>query len=72
MRENLVLLKTSIAANVGSRCICRTCSLRFRADRAQMQQVVMNLMINAAEAIGTQPGSVAVIVRELNLDAAGR
>ena len=33
------------------------------ADAGQLQQVVMNLVINAGEAIGEQPGSVLVEVR---------
>ena len=33
------------------------------ADRAQLQQLVMNLMINGGEAIGDQPGTLIVRIR---------
>jgi polar amino acid transport system substrate-binding protein len=36
-------------------------------DRAQLQQVVMNLLINGAEAIGPKPGTVWLTAREAEL-----
>ncbi|HUE23885.1 MAG TPA: ATP-binding protein, partial [Bryobacteraceae bacterium] len=33
---------------------------RIEGDRSQMQQLVMNLIINAAEAIGERPGTVVI------------
>jgi PAS domain S-box-containing protein len=57
--------------------IPKTIDLRFNlapdvppvaADPSQIQQVVMNLIINAAEAIGARPGRIAVAVRARELD----
>jgi len=38
------------------------------ADRTQLQQVVMNLILNAAEALGSQAGTVTIVTREAGLD----
>ena len=67
VRDNLVLLKTSIAANVELKTVLPDNLAAVRADRAQMQQVVMNLMINAAEAIGSRPGQVSLELREVKV-----
>jgi PAS domain S-box-containing protein len=58
--ENLHLLEITIPKNVTlTRSLAG--SLPFiEADRGQIQQVIMNLIINAAEAIGEQPGTVTV------------
>ncbi|MGI8989000.1 MAG: PAS domain-containing hybrid sensor histidine kinase/response regulator [Bryobacteraceae bacterium] len=42
---------------------------RVDADSAQMQQVIMNLVINASEAIGENPGIVEVTTRAWDIDA---
>jgi PAS domain S-box-containing protein len=38
-------------------------SILIEADRAQLQQLVMNLVINGGEAIGDQPGTLTVRIR---------
>jgi len=38
------------------------------ADRAQMQQVVLNFIINAAEAIGSQPGEIQIKTKSVHAD----
>ena len=68
VRENKALLKTSIAANVDLKLFLEDDVAPVEADAAQIQQIVMNLLINAAEAIGSRPGEVLVSVRELDLD----
>jgi signal transduction histidine kinase len=68
VRDNQVLLKTSIAGNVQLKLDLPDGLPPVQADRAQMQQVVMNLMINAAEAIGAQPGEVRVTLRETEIE----
>jgi DNA-binding response OmpR family regulator len=66
--ENQALLKMTIAANVHLKLDLDDAVPAIEADIAQMQQVVMNLLINAAEAIGGKPGEVFVSVREVSVD----
>jgi two-component system, cell cycle sensor histidine kinase and response regulator CckA len=40
------------------------------ADATQLRQVVMNLVINAAEALGSQPGSITISTRRTQVDPA--
>src|SRR5208337_1565414 len=40
------------------------------ADAGQMQQIVMNLVLNASEAIGNQPGRITLQTNARNVDAA--
>jgi PAS domain S-box-containing protein len=41
----------------------------IEADAGQVQQVVMNLIANAADAIGNQPGRITVRIHEQDVDA---
>jgi signal transduction histidine kinase/DNA-binding response OmpR family regulator len=68
VQDNQVLLKTTIAANVHLKLDLDEAVPAIEADIAQMQQIVMNLLINAAEAIGSKPGEVFVSVREVSVD----
>ena len=43
---------------------------RIEADSTQLQQVVMNLVINAAEAIGEQEGTIRMVTRNMQIDRA--
>jgi CheY-like chemotaxis protein len=45
---------------------------RVAADASQVQQVLMNLILNAAEAIGARPGTVMVGARRRDLDPVER
>jgi PAS domain S-box-containing protein len=67
VRENQALLRTSMSGNVRLRLDLPEDLPSIQADSAQMQQIVMNLMINAAEAIGTLPGEVRVGIRKLEI-----
>jgi two-component system cell cycle sensor histidine kinase/response regulator CckA len=49
--------KISLVIDVPDDCIL------IDADRAQLQQLVMNLVINGGEAIGDQPGTLTVRIR---------
>jgi len=70
LRGMIELLEVSIEKNISVRyCIADKTAL-IEADVAQMQQVVMNLVINASEAIGFQGGEIAVYSGEMNVDAA--
>jgi signal transduction histidine kinase/CheY-like chemotaxis protein len=67
VRENRALLKISMSANVRLKLTLPESAPVVQADRTQMQQIVMNLMINAAEAIGNQPGQVSVTVNPMDI-----
>jgi PAS domain S-box-containing protein len=60
VQENLTLLRATLSRsiNVNVGLVPEACFVE--ADRAQMQQVIMNLLINASEAIGNRPGNVSI------------
>ncbi|MCE9593814.1 MAG: response regulator [Planctomycetes bacterium] len=60
VREIGSLLGSSIAKKVDLRFELAPNLPPIEADRAQLQQLTMNLVINAAEAIGDEPGEVVV------------
>ncbi len=43
----------------------------IEADAAQLQQVVMNLVVNGSEAIGDQPGVITVSTSAMTVDGSG-
>jgi signal transduction histidine kinase len=59
VRQIVALIKASIPKNVDVRLTLAERPI-IEADASQIQQVVMNLVINAAEAIGPEGGPVAV------------
>jgi CheY-like chemotaxis protein len=61
LREISALLHASVSRNIDLHLELQERLPVIAADRGQVQQVLMNLVINAAEAIGTeQPGTVLV------------
>ena len=60
LADTLELLKHRLAqkANVDSRLSSKPCSIR--ANKSQIQRVVMNLLINAYEAIEASPGQISI------------
>jgi C4-dicarboxylate-specific signal transduction histidine kinase/CheY-like chemotaxis protein len=71
IRETAKLLDLSIS---------KRCTLEFRfpdaspaveGDESQLRQVVMNLVMNASEAIGDREGTIRIAVREDRFDARG-
>jgi two-component system cell cycle sensor histidine kinase/response regulator CckA len=60
IRENLTLLRASLSRSVSVKLElgCEECFVE--ADRTQIHQVIMNLLINASEAVGDRPGEVAI------------
>jgi signal transduction histidine kinase len=66
LRELVALMEPVVPKGIELKLDSRMRGARVRADRAQLQQVVMNLVLNAAEATETRPGSVWV-----TLDRAG-
>ena len=60
VRENLGLLRSSIPHTVSLSTSLPPGLPAAEADQAQVQQVVMNLITNASEAIGENPGMITV------------
>jgi PAS domain S-box-containing protein len=69
VREITALLETSITAQVDLVLDLKTEGILIDADTSQIQQLVMNLVINGAEAIGPAGGRVIVSTRLEELDA---
>ncbi len=70
VRDNRSLLSAAIAKNVAIDLELHPELPAIAADRGQMQQVVMNLVLNAAQSIGPAGGRVSVStrVREVGAD----
>ncbi len=65
------LLRTSISKQVSLRLDHPAYLPAVQGDSSQLQQVVMNLVLNAAEAVGAGAGEVAVRLAEEEVGAAG-
>jgi PAS domain S-box-containing protein len=65
--EALKLLRAAVPATIELRAQLRTPIPRVIADAGQMYQVVMNLVTNAAQAIGERGGVVDVVLEETAL-----
>ncbi len=71
IREISSLLKMSIDRRVVLAYeLCEPAPL-VEADAAQIQQVIMNLVINASEAMDGNGGDITMVTRPVNLDAKG-
>jgi PAS domain S-box-containing protein len=68
VREITALLEASITAQVELILDLQTQGILTEADSGQIQQLVMNLVINGAEAIGPAGGRVIVSTRLTELD----
>ena len=69
IRENLHLFEVAVPKNVQLGSDLAEALPLIEADVGQMQQVVMNLIINAAEAIGERPGAVVVSTAAIQVSA---
>lgn len=67
VNENAQMLELSIPKNAQVRYELGTPDIMIKADAGQIQQLIMNLMINAGEAIGQQHGSIALRTDRLML-----
>jgi len=67
VNENLHLLRASVPKHVELESDLATGTGTFEGDVGQIQQIVMNLIINGAEAVGDRPGRVKLrtTIREL-------
>jgi signal transduction histidine kinase/CheY-like chemotaxis protein len=70
VRELMTLLQVSIGKSVVIKLDLSKEPIIVDADAAQLRQVVMNLVINAADAIGERSGFVTIRVGQLRADAA--
>ena len=68
IREIVGLIQTSIPRNVQLRLELDPNLPLVEGDLSQFQQIVMNLVINGAEAIGERPGAVVVTTLLQNVD----
>ncbi|RLL54062.1 PAS domain S-box protein [Mariprofundus sp. EBB-1] len=66
--EILGLLNISINKNVSLRTDLDTQIPAIEADKAQMQQIIMNLVINASEAIGEDSGNIVMHTGIIDVD----
>ncbi|PJC71235.1 MAG: histidine kinase, partial [Zetaproteobacteria bacterium CG_4_8_14_3_um_filter_59_5] len=62
------LVEVSVSKKIGIRYMLSDQLPLIEADVAQMQQVVLNLLTNASEAIGEQYGSITVSTGQLAVD----
>lgn len=70
VREMESLLHSSIPKNVNLRLDLDDNCGTIESDATQMRQIVMNLIINAAESLGDRVGTVSVTTRLTHLDEA--
>ena len=66
--EIVSLIRTSVPRSVDLQLDLDPQVPRVDGDRSQMQQLIMNLAINAAEAIGEQPGAVSITTSHRETD----
>lgn len=68
VEEMSQLLKVTIAKNVVLRLDLNSQIPAIEADITQMQQVIMNLVINASEAIGDRSGAISIATGMAHMD----
>jgi len=71
VREIGSLLQTTISKKIDLRFNLANRLPFIDADEGQIQQVIMNLVINASDAIGEQPGNIVVSTRAIENGAGG-
>jgi CheY-like chemotaxis protein len=68
--ELLNLLRASLSKRIRLEFLADSCLPRIMADAAQFQQVIVNLITNAAEAIGEGDGRIELSTRVVDLNQA--
>jgi PAS domain S-box-containing protein len=66
IRENLTLLRASLSRSLTVDFDLNSKPCFVEADRTQIHQIVLNLLINASEAIGDRSGKVSVQVTQVD------
>jgi PAS domain S-box-containing protein len=64
------MAESAISKKARLSCRFAKCPLVVRADSTQMRQVIMNLLINASEAIGDRDGQITVVTSSIDCDRA--
>jgi PAS domain S-box-containing protein len=67
--QNLQLFQDALPANITFHTNLHDPLPHIQADSAQIQQIIMNLLLNAAEAIGTKEGTITVTTAPYQLTA---
>ncbi len=67
VRENISILEVSVAKNAELRYELCTPAPCIIADSGQIQQIIMNLIINASDAMETKPGVITVRTNSIEL-----
>jgi PAS domain S-box-containing protein len=67
--EVVRMLQASISKNVTIRCDMQQSLPEIKGDTGQIQQIIMNLIINAAEAIGDKNGTIVVRLTQMQVGA---
>lgn len=67
--QNLQLFQDALPANITFHTSLREPLPHIKADSAQIQQIIMNLLLNAAEAIGTKEGTITITTAPYQLTA---
>jgi PAS domain S-box-containing protein len=70
VHDNVAFLESSIAKTIDLRADLAEVLPFINADAGQMQQIIMNLVLNAAEAIGDRPGSIRLATSVIDITAA--
>ena len=70
IQEMVHLLEVSISKKVALRLALAESAAPIKADAAQIQQVLMNLVTNAADAIGDRDGTIRICTALVDLDRA--
>lgn len=68
VKEVLKLIRSTVPASIRIEQEVDAAETRILADPTQLQQVVMNLCTNAAQALGDQAGSIRVVLRPTFVD----
>jgi PAS domain S-box-containing protein len=68
--ETIPLIQSSISTKIAFRIQTESGMPAIESDPSQMQQVFMNLALNAGEAIGDNPGAISISTGGMMVDAA--